>query len=86
MPDQVEVSADGRSSTYTYGKTTPPQLDDLITRALDRMSAEPNPVTAAANLVVRWSESNSEVRDLIPPIVEEFIKRRVAERAQEGTK
>jgi hypothetical protein len=86
MPDQVEISPDGRSSVYHYGQSTPPELDTQIDRAIERMANEPNPLGAAAQLFLRWAESSSEIRDLIPHVVEEYIRDRIAKRAKKGAK
>jgi hypothetical protein len=62
----VEVSADGRSSTYNYGATgTAPSAAALVDRALERMSKELDPYDAARNLLTRWVEHDSTLRHLL---------------------
>lgn len=67
----VEISADGQSSN--------PTLDKQIDSALEKMNGDP---AAASTLFLRWAEGDSEIRDLIPPILEDYIRQRVAARAQ----
>ena len=83
MPDpNVTVSAGGKSSTYSYGARQEITLDEQLDSALARTG---DPVSAA-HLFMRWSESNSEIRDLIPDVVVDYIVRRMKQRAKEAKK
>jgi hypothetical protein len=83
MPE-VEVSPDGQSSTYHYGSHHTPSLDALADRALERMAREPDPIAAAANLLMRWAEQDSTVNDLIPNLMFDYLEARVRARAEAG--
>lgn len=65
----------------TYGGQNTKSVDELIDSALSRMEREPDPVAAAANLMVRWSEGDSEVRALLPDVMRDYIEKRVRARA-----
>jgi hypothetical protein len=77
---EVTVSPDGRSSTHTYGSFSTPRLEELLDRALDRMNGD---ALAAGRLFMAWSEQDSEVHALIPPLVAEYVMRRMEERANQ---
>jgi hypothetical protein len=66
MPD-VEISPDGKSSTFHYGATaTGPSAAELVDRALERMSGELDPYDAARQLLTRWCEQDSTIATLLP--------------------
>ena len=75
MPD-VEVSADGKSSTYTYGTTAPaPPATALVDRAVERMKDQLDPYDAARNLLTRWVEQDSSLRHLLPDALSDLEAR-----------
>jgi hypothetical protein len=65
MPDNVAVSPDGQSSTYTYGTSTAPSAAALVDRALARVSDQLDPYDAARNLLTRWAEQDSSMSHLL---------------------
>ncbi len=81
MPDNVEVSEDGLSSTFHYNRQPTKSIDDFAADALERMDGN---VAMAANLLLRWSESDP-VRSLLPDLVREYIEARVRARAESST-
>ena len=71
------------STTYTYGGTPKFDLDQQLDRALSLTSGDS---AAAARLFMRWAEGDSEIYALIPPVVEDFIKKRIGKRAKVAPK
>lgn len=67
------------SSTYTYGGSLPLSLDQQLDAAYARTNGD---AAAAARLFLRWAESDSQIRDLIPPVVESYIEQRMKQRAK----
>lgn len=74
------------SSTYTYGQRTQLDLDKLVDRAIDLMKNEPDPLGAAATLFIRWTESDWEIKALLPDLFRPFLEQRIKERAKEPVK
>jgi hypothetical protein len=72
-----------QSSTVTYGGTIQLDLDTQLDRALELMKGDP---LKASQLFLRWAESDSEIHALIPPVVEDYIRRRAKARAKKGAK
>lgn len=62
----VSISADGRSSTVTYGSPAEPTPDYQIQRALKLSNGD---AVKAAALFGRWFEQHSELRDQILPVL-----------------
>lgn len=56
------------------------ELDRYIDQALARFS-DPE---MAANLFLRWSESNEEVRRLLPDLIAEYVRDRVLARQSQS--
>jgi hypothetical protein len=70
-------------AVFNYGGTKPLDLDEQLDNALARMNGDP---VGAANLFLRWAESNSEIADLIPNVIANYIVRRMKVRAKEMAK
>lgn len=71
------------TSSYTYGGSPTLDLDSQLDRALERMNGDP---AAAARLFLRWAESDSEIKSLIPNVIEDYLKKRMAKRAKVAAK
>lgn len=85
MPDNVEVSPDGRSSTYKYGGApAAPSAAELVDRALERMSKEIDPFAAAGNLIERWCEQDSSLRHLLTDAMNELDAREKRTQVEAG--
>jgi len=69
-------------AVFNYGPKSTKTLDDYVDDAIERMKNQPEPVRAAANLLIRWGESDSEVQKLFPDLVSRFIEQRVKTRAK----
>ena len=57
------------------------KLGPFIEQAIAKSNGDPD---MAANLVVRWSESNSEVREALWPEITAMIRRRILAQAKRG--
>jgi hypothetical protein len=53
------------------------RLEQALEMALARTQGEPNQTEAAANLFERWCEQNSDMRDLLRPLIREAIEARL---------
>jgi hypothetical protein len=69
------VAEDERTKKETVRRNASERLDQLLEMALTRMD---NNVEMAANLFVRWSEQDDQVRKLLQPLVQEAIEARLA--------
>lgn len=70
-------------STFTYGGSIELELDSQLDRALDLMRGD---AAAASRLFLRWAESDSEIKSLIPNVIEDYLKKRMAKRAKVAAK
>ena len=69
-------------ATFNYGGTFKLNLDEQLDAALQRTGD----AAAAARLFMRWSEQNSEIRDLIPNLIEGYLTKRIQKRSKEKSK
>jgi hypothetical protein len=82
---EIEVSPDGQSSTYRYGATTTKvSASGMVDHALHRMASELDPYGAAANLITRWCEQDSEMRLLLSDAIEELEAREKRHEKRKG--
>ena len=81
MPE-VEISEDGQSSVYHYGRYSNPTLDKYVDQAIERMKDQPEPLRAAAALLQRWFEAGTLPPETLPDLIFDYLSGRVAARAE----
>ena len=74
-----EVSADGRSTTITYGESSFPSLDVQIDRALTLMKGDER---KAAELIGGWLDQGHIDRSFLSDLVMAYLSKRVKARAK----
>ena len=73
--DDGVVSPDGRSITFTYGRHSTPTLDQTLDNALQLMKGDE---VKAGALFAAWCQQSSEVRNLLPNLVSDYVAQRLA--------
>lgn len=76
--DNVTISEDGRSSSYTYGGRIPFTLAQMLDRALALMGNDPQ---KAAGLFMGWCAQDTEIAKLVPDLITPYLEDRIRERS-----
>ena len=70
---EVDISEDGASSTYHYGKFVTPTAEQQMRHALKRMDWD---VVKAGNLFAAWMQQDPSLREqIVPQLVADWLTR-----------